>query len=51
MKGKLLRTVVEGHYAGVPTYAEVWGCAVHPTEQVFASAGSDKIVRIWAPTK
>ena len=33
---------MHGHYNG-----EVWGCAVHPTEQLFASCGGDKTIRIW----
>jgi microtubule-associated protein-like 6 len=30
---------------------EVWGCATHPTLQIFASAGADKCVRIWDDKK
>ena len=30
--GRLTKTIVQGHYQGVPAFAEVWGCAVHPTE-------------------
>jgi len=28
-------------------HPEVWGLAVHPDKQIFASAGADKTVRIW----
>lgn len=41
----------QGHYKlkGIESYAEVWGCTTHPTEDgLFASAGGDKRVRIWS---
>jgi microtubule-associated protein-like 6 len=43
--------VVQGHYRGVNDLPEVWGCAVHPTKQIFASAGADRYVRLWDATK
>jgi WD40 repeat protein len=49
MKGNCKSMIVQGHYAGIPAFAEVWGCAVHPTEQKFATCGSDRHVRIWGP--
>lgn len=52
--GKLLNTLVSGHFRGVKgdiNYPEVWGCATHPTKQIFASAGADMTVRIWSADK
>lgn len=51
MAGQLKKKIVEGHYAGVASYAEVWGCAVHPKEQKFVTCGSDKLIRLWEPTR
>lgn len=42
---------MEGHFQGVAKNPEVWGLTAHPTEQKFASAGADKTVRVWSPTK
>jgi WD40 repeat protein len=50
-QGQLSNIVVQGHYKGVPHLYEVWGCASHPTEQVFASSGGDKTIRLWHETK
>ncbi len=41
-----MKTLIQGHFAGAEK-AELWGCAVHPTEQLFASCGADKTIRIW----
>ena len=42
----------QGHFKGaIRTYQEVWGCTTHPTEQLFASAGGDGMVRVWSFTK
>jgi WD40 repeat protein len=49
--GKLQKTIVQGHFDGKTKLAEVWGCAAHPTEQLFASCGSDKTVRTWEPSR
>jgi WD40 repeat protein len=46
--------LVSGHSRGVKgdiNYPEVWGCAIHPTKQIFASAGADMTVRIWSADK
>ena len=51
LQGKLKKTIVQGHFSGVPAYAEVWGCAAHPTEQIFATCGSDRRIRVWEPKK
>ena len=47
--GELLNNIMSGHFKapGMETYAEVWGCATHPTELLFASAGADRTVRVW----
>ena len=42
---------MQGHSQGVAKNPEVWGLAAHPTKQLFASAGADKTVRVWSPTK
>jgi WD40 repeat protein len=44
--GAKIKTHIYGHFAGVQK-AELWGCAVHPTEQIFASCGADKTIRLW----
>ena len=36
------KVLMRGHFDG-----ELWGCAVHPTKQQFASCGGDKTIRIW----
>jgi WD40 repeat protein len=46
-QGALIRKVVQGHYKGVRDFPEVWGCAAHPTEQLFATSGADMSVRLW----
>lgn len=51
MEGEKTRTIVQGHFMGVTKNAEVWGLAVHPTEQRFASAGADKTVRVFEPAR
>jgi WD40 repeat protein len=51
MKGNLKSTIVQGHFTDVPAYAEVWGCTTHPTEQKFATCGSDRRIRVWEPKK
>lgn len=48
--GKFIQFVVQGHFRGVTgklEHPEVWGCTVHPTEQIFASSGGDRTIRIW----
>ena len=46
------KILVSGHYKDqtLPKwdYPEIWGCATHPTKQLFASAGGDRRVRIWS---
>ncbi len=44
--GKKLKTLIYGHFEGAKQ-AELWGCAVHPTEQLFASCGADNTIRVW----
>lgn len=49
------KIMVSGHYkdSKLPkwNYPEVWGCTTHPKEQLFASAGGDRRVRIWNMNK
>ncbi len=49
--GDVTRTIVQGHFQGVTKNSEVWGLAVHPSKQIFASAGADKTVRVFEPSK
>ena len=37
---------MHGHFQGTAK-AELWGCAVHPKEQIFASCGGDQTIRTW----
>ncbi|EGR30612.1 hypothetical protein IMG5_127930 [Ichthyophthirius multifiliis] len=37
-----LKKITEGHFGG-----ELWGCAVHPFKQIFATCGGDKTLRVW----
>ena len=48
--GAKIKTLINGHFEGTKQ-AELWGCAVHPTQQMFASCGADSTVRIWNPTE
>ncbi|TNV87854.1 hypothetical protein FGO68_gene13813 [Halteria grandinella] len=46
-----IKTHINGHYdyskdARLPQ-SEVWGLAVHPKKQLFASCGADHTIRIW----
>lgn len=50
-QGNVRKTIVQGHFQGVTKNPEVWGLAAHPTEQLFASSGADKTVRVWSPRK
>ena len=44
--------MTQGHYRDKAVkIAEVWGCAVHPSQNLFASAGADRTVMVWSPTK
>lgn len=49
------KVLVSGHYKDKNLrkwhYAEVWGCATHPSKQIFASAGGDRRVRLWDMNK
>ena len=45
-QGKHLKTHVRGHFAGSKK-AELWGAACHPKEQVFATCGADRCIRVW----
>lgn len=47
--GTKLKTLIQGHFQGTPQ-AELWGCAVHPTEQLFATCGADRTLRLWRDT-
>lgn len=48
--GAKLKTLIYGHFEGAGKQAELWGCAVHPTEQLFATCGADMTVRVWNAT-
>lgn len=48
--GSKLKTIMQGHFEGTKK-AELWGCAVHPTEQIFATCGADKTIRLWQDQK
>ena len=45
--GKKMSTLIHGHFEGKPK-AELWGCAVHPSKDEFATCGADGTVRIWS---
>jgi len=47
----LIKKVVQGHFKGVADKPEVWGCATHPSEQIFATTGADLCVRTWHENK
>lgn len=44
--GDEYKCILKGHYDG-----EVWGCATHPSEHLYASCGGDKTVRLWDTLK
>lgn len=44
--GQKIKTLINGHFEG-SKQAELWGCAVHPSQQLFASCGADKTIRVW----
>ena len=44
--GQKVKTLINGHFQGT-LKAELWGCAVHPKDQIFASCGADKTIRLW----
>jgi microtubule-associated protein-like 6 len=45
---KFKQKVVQGHSPQQSkTYNEVWGLSTHPTDDLFASAGSDGTVKLW----
>jgi WD40 repeat protein len=46
INGNKLKTLIYGHFEGTPK-AELWGCAVHPSQQLFATCGADCTIRIW----
>ena len=48
--GAKIKTLIYGHFEG-SKQAELWGCAVHPSQQMMASCGADGTVRIWSPTE
>ena len=37
-----IKTVMQGH-----SYGEVWGLAASPNDELFATCGDDKTLRIW----
>ena len=49
-KGTVIKTLINGHFEGTKQ-AELWGCACHPTEQIFASCGADSMIRVWSENK
>ncbi len=44
--GQKVKTLIYGHFQAT-LKAELWGCAVHPSDQIFASCGADKTLRLW----
>ena len=50
--GRIINRITEGHFRDRTAHpAEVWGCCVHPTKQLFATSGGDKTIRIWSQNK
>jgi WD40 repeat protein len=48
--GELIKTHINGHFELMKDKthkSEVWGLAVHPIKQVFATCGADYTIRIW----
>ena len=45
-RGEGLAKLVSGHFAAT-NKSELWGAACHPKDQLFATCGADKVIRIW----
>lgn len=43
MEGLKPKLIMSGHYDG-----ELWGCAVHPSNDQYVTCGGDNTVRLWS---
>ena len=50
VSGLKLNHLMNGHFEG-NKQAELWGCAVHPNKQEFATCGGDNTLRVWTATE
>jgi len=45
-QGKKLSTLVQGHHAA-DKKSQLWGATCHPQQQLFATCGADRCIRVW----